>query len=200
MRTIFRILITLSAIAIAYFAYKAYAKEEDEMSEKRVSAAIAEVKQMVRLNSFQANEEIIYKDTIDNLGVVYAIEVNIRIGFDIDNLHYDKRGDKLIIEMPKAKIEKYQVGHERLLDAYNTTVIGRIGNIGNDPTPNGTQSMILHGRISHYIDKIIEERGYEETARNIAMENLAKLFYAMQGDIVITDNLDTEKVLQKPTE
>lgn len=49
---------------------------------------ITNVKEMVRLNSLKVMDEFVYKDTIDDVGVVYNIKANIIIGFDLDSLKY----------------------------------------------------------------------------------------------------------------
>ena len=49
---------------------------------------ISHIKEMIRLNTFEMVNEFVYKDTLDDIGVVYNIKSRITIGFDLDSLKY----------------------------------------------------------------------------------------------------------------
>lgn len=156
-------------------------------------ARIDEIRQMVKLNSLQAQEDIVYKDTIDNLYVVYSISVNIMVGFDVENIRYKVIDDRLLVELPEPKVTFYQNGKEQLLDIYELSLGGKIHewtNIGYEPNLSGTQSMRLHGKIVKHIENVIAHKHYDAQARDMAMRNLANLFYALQGNVTIVDNID----------
>lgn len=166
---------------------------KDETTEQYSEARINEIRQMVKLNSLQAQENIVYKDTIDNMFVVYGIDVNIVVGFDVDNMRHKVIDNTLVVELPKPNISFYQNGKEQLLDIYELSLGGKIHewtNIGYAPNLSGTQSMRLHGKIAQYIEETITRKHYERKAQETAMHNMANLLYALQGNVMIVEDLD----------
>lgn len=184
-------ILPLAVPALAVYSIGSFISR-DESSVSYSEAQINEIKQMVKLNSLQAQEDIVFKDTIDNMYVVYDIDVNIVIGFDVDNLRYKVINNRLVVELPQPKVSIYQNGKEQLLDIYELTLSGKIHewtNIGYSPNLSGTQSMRLHGKIAKYIEDFVARKHYENKAREMALHNLANLFYALQGDVTIVESI-----------
>ena len=151
---------------------------------------IEEIRQMVKLNSLQMQEEIIYCDTLDYTGVVINTHANIVVGFDVETLQWFSRGDTMFVVMPEATVEKYQLGKERCIDVYDIRDPGFLDKTAFiKPTINSAQSTELHKRIERYIDRKIEQDGLAEKAKTVAMQNLAKLLSAFKDKIVIIDHL-----------
>lgn len=190
------IFIILIFIAIAsWFIYDYVVDNNEDYSRP---AQIDELRRMVKLNSMQIHDEIVYKDTVDNFVIVLNTSVNIIIGFDVKNLQWYTEGDTMFVVMPNPTIEKYQVGKERCLDIYDLRE-GNMVNVANTlirPTINSAQSAELHNRLSKYIDKTIEREHYAEKAKKNAMTNLAKLFYAFKKNIVIIDKSSEDIILE----
>ena len=63
---------------------------------------ITHIKEMIRLNTFEMVNEFVYKDTLDDIGVVYNIKSRITIGFDLDSLKYRETDGVLEVELPPA--------------------------------------------------------------------------------------------------
>ena len=65
---------------------------------------ITHIKEMIRLNTFEMVNEFVYKDTLDDIGVVYNIKSRITIGFDLDSLKYRETDGVLEVELPPANV------------------------------------------------------------------------------------------------
>lgn len=180
-------IILVCAIVATWFIYS-YATSDDVDFSQR--SQIDEIRRMVKLNSLQMQEEVIYCDTLDYTGVVVNSQVNIVVGFDVEHLQWFASGDTMFVVMPPATVEKYQLGKERCVDVYDIRDPGFFDKrVFVRPTINSAQSTELHKRIEKHVDRIIERENLVERAKILAMSNLAKLLSAFKEKIVIIDHL-----------
>lgn len=149
---------------------------------------ITNVKEMIRLNTLDIVDEFVYKDTLDETGVVYIVKSKITIGFDLDNLKYSESNGVLEVELPPANNIEIHSLDCRLLDCYNT---GYTGDLFGTPDVDAEQWLQIRSNMEKYIRHEILKRGYVEKARENAKNNLAKLFNALKGDVRIIDREPT---------
>lgn len=145
---------------------------------------ITRIKEMIRLNTFEMVNEFVYKDTLDDIGVVYNIKSRITIGFDLDSLSYREVDGVLEVELPPANVIDIHSLDCRLLDCYNT---GFTGDLFGAPDVSPQQWSRIRRDMEKYIKQEIVRKGYVERARKNAIENLAQLFHALKGDVRIID-------------
>lgn len=146
---------------------------------------ITHIKEMIRLNTFEMVNEFVYKDTLDDIGVVYNIKSRITIGFDLDNLKYRETDGVLEVELPPANVIDIHSLDCRLLDCYNT---GFTGDLFGTPDVSPQQWSQIRSNMGKFIKQEIQRKGYVERARKNAIDNLAQLFHALKGDVRIIDS------------
>ena len=100
-------------IIIALVIVIGYQVYHNQTTDYEQNANIETICQMVKLNTLELTDEVVFCDTIDNIGVVYATEIRILIGFDIENLKWHKDSDSIIVTIPDATVDIYQTGKRR---------------------------------------------------------------------------------------
>lgn len=173
------ILITLIVVAVIWIYKMIFTTNVSYDNLTRIT----NVKEMVRLNSLKVMDEFVYKDTIDNVGVVYNIKANIIIGFDLDSLKYKETDGGLEIELPNTNVISIYSEGEDLLDNYDITY----GDFFGEPDINSKQWQIIRSNIKEYIKQEVINKGYVQTSRKNALENLAKLCHALKGNVTVID-------------
>lgn len=185
------IFIVLVFIAITSWITYRYVIDNNANTDHR--GQIDDIRRLVKLNSMQITDEIIYQDTLDDIVAIISTDVNIIIGFNIEHLQWQYANDTLFVIMPQATIDKYQVGKERCLDAYKLN--GTYEELLLTPTLSAKQSTQLRLNMSKHIDNEIIRNKYVEKARTQAMTNLAKLFAAFNQNVQIIDKpLDDDNI------
>lgn len=164
--------LTITIIAVVY-CYSLYNNINEEYD---TPASIDAVRQMVRLNSMELTDEIVYCDTIDSIGVIYATEIRVIVSFDIETLNYKTDSGRVTLVMPEPQLNIFQTGKEQCLDTYHTDAMTELL---INPEITSTQSIKIHQRIREHVDAEVKRRGYAERASEIAFSNLQKLFGAM---------------------
>lgn len=155
---------------------------------------ITNVKEMVRLNSLKVMDEFVYKDTIDNVGVVYNVKANIIIGFDLDSLKYKETDGGLEIELPNTNVISIYSEGEDLLDCYDITY----GDLFGEPNINSKQWQIIRSNIKEYIKQEVINKGYVQIARKNALDNLTKLCHVLKGNVTVIDKeRETSNIIWK---
>lgn len=172
-------------IIIALVIVIGYQVYHNQTTDYEQNANIETIRQMVKLNTLELTDEVVFCDTIDNIGVVYATEIRILIGFDIENLKWHKDSDSIIVTIPDATVDIYQTGKEQCLDSYH---INPIKDIILSPTITSTQSIEIHRRIAKHIEEEVIRRDYTGKARKTALLNLQKLFSTMGIKIIDKEN------------
>lgn len=172
-------------IIIALVIVIGYQVYHNQTTDYEQNANIETIRQMVKLNTLELTDEVVFCDTIDNIGVVYATEIRILIGFDIENLKWNKDNDSIIVTIPDATVDIYQTGKEQYLDSYH---INPIKDIILSPTITSTQSIEIHRRIAKHIEAEVIRRDYAGKARKTALLNLQKLFSTMGIKIIDKEN------------
>lgn len=163
---------------VVVVGFKLYNRTSQEYD---TAVNIETVRQIVKLNTMELTDEIVYCDTVDDIGVVYATEIRVVIGFDIENLNWQQDSGLVVIEMPEPTINVYQTGKEQCLDTYH---INAVKDFIMNPAISSSQSILIHKRISEHIDAEVVKRDYASKARKTAFDNMQKLFAAMNIKLV----------------
>lgn len=182
------IIYCIIATLVVLVGYKVYNNQTADFGSP---ASIESIKQMVKLNAMELTDEVVYCDTIDKIGFVYAMEVRIIIGFDIENLKWRNDSGKIVVSMPEPIVETYQTNKAHCLDVY---YINPVKDFVLTPNISSTMSLRIHKQLVEYIDKEVVRRNYADKARKTAFDNLQKLFSAMNVTIVdecLTNQQDT---------
>lgn len=148
---------------------------------------IENVKEMIRLNTLDIVDEYVYKDTINDIGVVYSIKARVVIGFDLDNMKYRDNNGVLEVELPQNnKIDIHSLDC-KLLDYYNT---GFTGDFFGEPDVGTEEWIEIRANMQESIKETVIQKEYVQRARTNAINNLAKLCHALKGDVRIIDYHD----------
>lgn len=172
------IIYCIIATLVVLVGYKVY---NNQTTDYGSPASIESIKQMVKLNAMELTDEVVYCDTIDKIGFVYAMEVRIIIGFDIENLKWRNDSGRIVVSMPEPIVETYQTNKAQCLDVY---YINPMKDFVLTPNISSTMSLRIHKQLVEYIDKEVVRRNYADKARKTAFDNLQKLFSAMNVTIV----------------
>lgn len=153
---------------------------------RSLPAKVEEIKQAVKLSTLDITTEEIFKDTINNKGVVSRVKSRIYISFDIENTPIVLQGDTLIIQLPPEIIDIYESTDDgyQVLDVWQTWFPENFADI---PLTSSEEN-IIKGRLKERIRNEMYEKGYVKQARANAIRSLTQLFSKFKDNIIIIDH------------
>ncbi|MCM1517146.1 MAG: hypothetical protein NC117_00695 [Pseudoflavonifractor sp.] len=176
------ILCAIITIAIAIGAYSMFhgrgERQHYEMSDARVKS----ITDMVRLCSMTFDMETGIKDTINGKGIYARERLRGTIGFDLDRLSIEQRGDTTYITMPPARMDLHEStapGAYEVLDSWDARnpIFSR--------TLTTAEENLLKSRWQHRVIDKLYGKGYVDHARRNAAATLASMLRTLPGEYVI---------------
>lgn len=157
---------------------------KEDSTQPDLKTTISEIKQIARLNTVQAEEDHVFIDTIENIGVVYITTVNIDITFDVDNLNFKESNDTLFVEMPSPSVSIHQIKEEFVTAFYTGSQVQL-----RTPDITPELSMEIHKNMEDKLYKNIWQGDLVRRASENAKVNMKNLFSAFSKKIVIVESL-----------
>ena len=148
-------------------------------------AKVEEIRQAVELSTLDIAMDEIFKDSINNKGVVFRVKSRVYINFDMGKIHAFEQGDTLIVLLPLETVNIYESTDDgyQVLDVWTTWFPETFAE-----TPLSTaEENVLKGRLKQRIKDRMYEKGYVEKARKNAVTSLSLLFSKFKDHIIIVD-------------
>lgn len=166
------------AIGAFYIFHGSTERPRHEMSQARVKS----ITDMVRLCSMTVDMETGIKDTINGKGIYARERLRGTIGFDLDKLVMEQRGDTTYITMPPARIDLHESsapGAYEVLDAWDAR-----NPIFSRTLTTAEENLLKSRWQRRFIDKVYA-KGYVDHARSNAIATLSSMLRTLPGEYVI---------------
>lgn len=160
-------------------------KRMNTTSISTLSAKVEEIRQAVKLSALDITTEEIFRDTINNKGVVSRVKVEVHISFDIEDIPMTEQGDTLFVQLPREIIEVYESSDNgyQVLDVWSVWFPENFA----DVTLTSDEENRVKRRLRQKIEREMYTKGYVKRARENAVNSLAALFSRFRDHIVIVD-------------
>lgn len=184
-RKIKRLLLLIIILALLIVVGRLVYKKTSVSSVSTLPAKVEEIKQAVKLSTLDITTEEIFKDTINNKGVVLRIKANVYIRFDMENIPMTERGDTLFVQLPRETIDIYESSRNgyQVLDVWYLA-------LPHEPVPtqlSPAEENKIKQRAKQHIENQMYEKGYVKRARENALHSLGALFSKFRDNVVILD-------------
>lgn len=184
-RTILRAVIFVAAIAGGTYWFSLNRGKEEppyDMSEARVD----EVKALMKLCTMEIHDEMAIRDSVNGKWIFARERVNGYIGFDLESMTHEMKGDTLVVYFPPEEFKVYEdVGPEsyKVLDTWSDRPFYRSG------TLTAAEENIIKQRRADSFRAMAYRKGYVTRARRNAVSTLATLVSHFSRPVVVVDTV-----------
>ena len=152
---------------------------------RTLPAKVEEIRQAVKLSTLDIAMDEIFRDTINNKGVVARVKSRAYINFDIEQMQVVEQGDTLIVRLPPETIHVYESSDDgyQVLDVWTIWFPESFA----ETLLSTAEENSIKGRLKLRIENRMYEKGYVEKARENAVTSLSLLFSKFKDHIIIVD-------------
>lgn len=184
MKKIYLILSLVVVILVGAGAFGLWQKWQSSPPAERVKyapAKISDIKSMVELQTVAVWQEVPFKAAIGGRHLVGRVAVEGTIGFDLEKIKLQERGDTIVVTLPQATVtlrESTRPDAYVIYDTWNDRMLG--------PAVFSTaEENRAKGRVLDTVRRNLEARGEIARAGKTARETVAKLLSTTTGRPVV---------------
>lgn len=146
-------------------------------------ARISEIKSMVELSTVEIYEDVPLKAHVGKRHLVGSMTLEGSVGFDLEQLSVEERGDTIIVRLPKEKVtlrESTADGAYRVIDTWNDDPFGKSGFTAAEENE-------MKRKVLASAERNIYRKGYVADARRQARQSVTRLLETASGRPVVAE-------------
>lgn len=146
-------------------------------------ARISDIRDMVKLCTFEIVDEVALKDSINGKWLFAKSRITGRVGFNLEQLEFRQRGDTLVVVLPPETVEVREStvpGSYEVIDSWDESLFG-LGKM------TAREENALRRRQARRYESLVYSRGYVRRARASAVATLSHLLSMMPFPVEVTD-------------
>lgn len=178
---ILRLAVVLAVIAIVAVLAVMYVRSPKTSDVRLRDARIADIRAMARLCTVDFYEDVPIRASIGRRHLFGRATMTGTIGFDMDSIGVDSRGDTLVVTLPPEAVEIYEStapDSYMVIDTWNDNMLG-------PSTFTTAEENAIKSRVKGLVERAVYRKEYVRRARAEAVANLKSMLSAATGRPVI---------------